>query len=55
LNIRVGHRENNEEKVAIYINGLMYEIQDEISMIMMMNVEDYYQVALKEEAKLARN
>jgi hypothetical protein len=54
LNIRAGHRENDEEKVARYINGLRYEIQDDINMIMMRNVEDYYQVALKEEEKLAR-
>jgi hypothetical protein len=26
LNIRAGHRENDEEKVARYINGLRYEI-----------------------------
>jgi hypothetical protein len=35
LNIREGHRENDEEKVSRYINGLRYEIHDEISMIMM--------------------
>jgi hypothetical protein len=32
LNTRVGHRESNEEKVARYMNGLRYEIQDEMSM-----------------------
>jgi hypothetical protein len=26
LNIRVRHRENDEEKVSRYINGLRYEI-----------------------------
>jgi hypothetical protein len=40
LNIRAGHRENDEEKVSRYINGLWYEIQDEISMIMMRTLED---------------
>jgi hypothetical protein len=54
LNIRAGHKENDEEKVARYINGLRYEIQDEISMITMRTVEYAYQVALKEEEKLAR-
>jgi hypothetical protein len=54
LNIRAGHRENDEEKVARYINGLRYEIQDEISMMTMRTVEDSYQVALKAEEKLAR-
>jgi hypothetical protein len=32
LNIRAGHRESNDEKVARYMNGLRYEIQDEMSM-----------------------
>jgi hypothetical protein len=54
LNIRAGHMENDEEKVARYINGLRYEIQDEISMMTMRTVEDAYQVALKVEEKLAR-
>jgi hypothetical protein len=27
MNIRAGHRENDEEKVSRYINGLRYEIQ----------------------------
>jgi hypothetical protein len=26
LNIKAGHRENDEEKVVRYINGLVYEI-----------------------------
>jgi hypothetical protein len=42
LNIRAGHRDNDEVKVARYINGLRYEIQDDISMIMMRNIEDDY-------------
>jgi hypothetical protein len=54
LNIRAGHRENDEEKVARYINGLRYEIQDEINMMTMRTMEDAYQVALKAEEKLAR-
>jgi hypothetical protein len=54
LNIREGHRENNEEKVYRYINGLRYEIQYGIIMITMRTIEDAYQVALKVEEKLAR-
>jgi hypothetical protein len=54
VNIRAGHRENDEEKTARYINGLRYEIQDEISMMTVRTVEDAYQVALKAEEKLAR-
>jgi hypothetical protein len=33
LNIRVGHQERDDEKVARYLNGLRYEIQDELSMV----------------------
>jgi hypothetical protein len=54
LNIRVGHHESDDEKVTRYMNGLRYEIQDEMSMVTIRNVEDAYQVALKAEEKLAR-
>ena len=33
LNIRAGHRESTYEKVARYMNGPRYEIQDEMSML----------------------
>jgi hypothetical protein len=33
LNIRAGHRESDDEKVARYLNGLRYEIQDELNML----------------------
>ena len=55
LNIRAGHRENDEEKVSRYINGLRYEIQDDISMMTVRIVEDAYQIALKADKNLARN
>jgi hypothetical protein len=48
LYIRTGQRERDEEKVARYINGLRYEIQDEINMMSVRTVEDAYQFALKE-------
>jgi hypothetical protein len=54
LNIRAGHRESNDEKVARYMNGLRYEIQDEINMATIRMVEDAYQMALKAEEKLIR-
>jgi hypothetical protein len=54
LNIRAGHRENDDEKVSRYMNGLRYDIQDEMSMMTIRNVEDSYQMALKAEEKLAR-
>jgi hypothetical protein len=33
INIRAGHRESDDEKVARYMNGLWYDIQDEMSMM----------------------
>jgi hypothetical protein len=54
LNIRAGHRESDDEKVARYLNGLRYDIQDELSMVTIRTVEDAYQMALKDEEKLSR-
>ena len=33
LNIREGHWERDDEKVSRYMNGLRYDIQDEMSMV----------------------
>ena len=52
LNIRAGHRESDDEKVARYLNGLRYDIQDELSMVTIRTVEDAYQMASKAEEKL---
>jgi hypothetical protein len=38
LNIRAGNRERDEEKVSRHINGLRYEIQEEINMTTMRTV-----------------
>jgi hypothetical protein len=54
MNIRVKQRERAEEKVSRYMNGLRYEIQDELSMMSVRKVEDAYHFALKEEEELAR-
>jgi hypothetical protein len=54
LNIRARYRENDEEKTGKYINGLRYEIQDEINMTMVRTVEEAYHVARKAKEKLAR-
>jgi hypothetical protein len=54
INIREGHRENDDEKVARYMNGPRYDIQDEMSMMTIRIVEDAYQIALKYEEKLSR-
>jgi hypothetical protein len=54
LNIKTGQRERDEEKVVRYINGMRYEIHDEINMMSVRTGEDAYQFALKAEEKLAR-
>jgi hypothetical protein len=54
LNIRAGHRERDDKKVARYINGLRYDIQDEMSMMTIRTVEDSYHMAVKDEEKLSR-
>jgi hypothetical protein len=33
LNIKVGHREGDDEKFSRYMNGLRYDIQDKMSMM----------------------
>jgi uncharacterized protein YjbK len=55
LNIIAGHWESDDEKVSRYLNGLRYDIQDELSMTTIRMVEDAYQMALKTEEKLSRN
>ena len=55
LNIRTGQREKDGEKVARYINGFRYEIQDEIGMMTVRTMEDSYQIALKAKENLASN
>jgi hypothetical protein len=47
LKIRTQQREKDEEKIVRYINGLRYEIQDEISMMSVRIVEDAYPISLK--------
>jgi hypothetical protein len=54
LNIRAGHHESDDEKDARYMNGLRYDIQDEMSMMTIQTVEDAYQMALKAKEKLSR-
>jgi hypothetical protein len=53
INIKAGHRKSDDEKVARYRNGLRYDIQDKMSMMIIQNVEDSYQMDLKAEEKLS--
>jgi hypothetical protein len=54
LNIRVGHQESDDEKATRYMNGLRYDIQDEMRMVTIRTVEDTYQMDLKAKEKLSR-
>ena len=49
LDIRSGHVDDDVEKIARYLNGLRYRIQDEISFVKLESVEEAYQYALKAE------
>jgi hypothetical protein len=53
-NIKAGHQESDDEKVVRYMNGLRYDIQDEMSMMIIQNVQDAYHMALKAEEKLSQ-
>eukprot|EP00253_Pinus_taeda_P019746 PITA_19746 len=46
--------QHTAERVAIYMNGLRMDIQDEISLLSPKTVEEAYQIALKAEEKLIR-
>jgi hypothetical protein len=52
INIREGHQESDDEKVVKYMNGLRYDIQDEMRMMTIQTIEYSYQMALKVEEKL---
>ena len=54
LSIRVDHQETDEKLDARYVNCLKFSIQDELNMHRVHNVEDAYQLALKDEEKQNR-
>ena len=54
LTIRSGFKELSKDKLARYVNGLRFNIQDEVGMLKIDSVEDAYQYALKVEDKLKR-
>ena len=54
VNIRSGYMEDTPKKVARYINGLRFDIQDELGFLSLRSVEEAYHVALKAEDKLMR-
>ena len=46
--------EDTPERVARYVNGLIFDIQDELGLLSLRYVEEAYQVALKAKEKLMR-
>ena len=54
LSIRAGQTQGDIERVAKYINGLRFEIQDEISLLSLKTIEDAYQEASRVEEKILR-
>lgn len=47
LNLRFGHVENEMEKVARYLNGLRFNIQYEISLLVPKTIDECFKVALR--------
>ena len=54
VNIRYGHIEDTPKRVSRYVNGLRFDIQDELSLLSLKSVEEAYQIAMKDEEKLMR-
>ena len=54
LDIKLGHVDDDVEKIARYINGLRSGIQDEISFVKLESVEESYQYSLKVEEMLTK-
>lgn len=48
------HSEEDMEKIARYMNGLKYSLQDELSLVSPRSLKEAYQLALKAEEKLQR-
>ena len=54
IDIRSGHVDDEIEKVAIYLNGLRFGIQDEMSFVKVDIVEEAYQYSLKAKDLLTK-
>lgn len=54
LQIRTGLQKDDEHAAARYVNGLRYQLQDELALLKVNSVDEAYQLALKAEEKLNR-
>ena len=52
INMRARYIEDTAEKVARYLNGLRYDIQDELSLVNPTGIDETYQYALREEERI---
>ncbi|XP_059068990.1 uncharacterized protein LOC131859364 [Cryptomeria japonica] len=54
LSLRVGHHEDEVEKIARYVNGLRHSIQDELSLTTPRSAEECFQLATRAKEKIKR-
>ena len=54
INLRVGYIEDTIKKVARYLNGLKYDIQDELSLVNATGIDEAYQYALRAKERIQR-
>ena len=52
INLRAGYIEDTAEKVARYLNGLRYYIEDELCLVNPTGVDEAYQYALRVEERI---
>ena len=54
INLRAGYIKVTVEKVAKYLNGLRYDIQDELSLVNPTRIDEAYKYALRVEERIQR-
>lgn len=51
INLRAGYIEDTTEKVGRYLNGIRYDIQDELCLVNPTGVDEAYHYALRAKRK----
>ena len=54
INLRARYIEDTTKKVARHFNGLRYDIQNELSLVSPIGVDEAYQYALRVEERIQR-
>ena len=52
INLRAGYIEDKTKNVVRYLNGLRYDIQDELSLVNPIGIDEAYQYELREEERI---